>query len=258
MNAADQNDFDNDWIDNPTPEQVAAMPPVRIITDDEIVPARSPYADDAVDYDDLGEPLLDDRSTPAQPRLGELRFDVPELSESITPNRMFELVPTDPRMRGWRRYDRKKAIAPQLYPEARTQGWDETWHGGRLVLVWEHPVTGELRRCAAAPLEPWVDPWAADNERVLTEIKRRMWGSGWSYTDSFWTENIKPVDAPPRRRTLPAQYPMSTRRSRIRDWWWRVTHRPIDAEIVEQRALPAGNTATSSWTSSADIEGDWS
>ena len=102
-----------------------------------------------------------------------------------------------------------------------------------------------------------MDPWAADNERVLAEIERRMSSSGWSYSDSFWTENIKPVDIPARRRTLPAQYPAGTWRNRVRDWWWRMTHRAIDAEIVELPALPAAEPATKPRTSKpGDTEGD--
>ncbi|OHU33343.1 hypothetical protein BKG79_22315 [Mycobacteroides chelonae] len=175
------------------------------------------------DYDDLGQPFYGERTTPRQPRLGDRRFDVPKLSESIAPDRIPELVPTDPRMRGWRQYDQKRAIDPQRYGGVDTDGADDTWHGGRLVLVWEHPVTGELRRCAAAPLDPWTDPWAADNERVLAETRRRMSTGGWTYSDAFWTENIKPV--PKRKRTLSAQYPMYTRWGRFRSWWWHATHR---------------------------------
>lgn len=262
MTAPDENDFDRDWIVNPTPEELAAMPPVRVITDDVTLPARSPYADDVTDYDDLGGPLEGERLTPPQPRLGDRRFDIPTLSKSLTPNRMPELVPTDPRMRGWRQYDPKKAIAAQRYRgvDVDVHEADDTWHGGRLTLIWEHPATGELRICAAAPLEPWTDPWTADNERVLAEIRQRTTNGGWSYSDSFWTETIKPPPAgAARRRTLPAQYPASTWRNRVRGWWWRMTHRAIDAEIVEQPALPAAEHTTNPRASKpADTEGDWS
>lgn len=144
-------------------------------------------------------------------------------------------------------------------------------------LVWENPSTGELRFCEAEPLTKWTDPWEADNERIETEIARRStctcaaaeyadlglgWCTcnlpGWSYSDSFWTETIKPLPAgAARRRTLPAQYPAGTWRNRVRGWWWRMTHRVIDAEVAEQPALPAAEPTTNPRTSKpADTEGD--
>lgn len=160
-------------------------------------------------------------------------YDVPELSSAVTPNLLSTRVPSDPRMRGWRVYDRKRAIDPERY-----RGVDTSPTGD--VLVWEHPVTGELIRCEAVYLDWWEDPWREDNERILAEIQRRVcicggardWGPcscnrpGWTYGDAFWTETIKPI--PKRQRTVPAQYPMGTRWGRIKDRWWRLTHRRVD------------------------------
>lgn len=185
------------------------------------------------DFDDLGEPLTSERSTPPQPYLHARRYDAPELSTSVRPNRMSELVPTDPRMQGWRQYDPKRAINPHRYRGVDTDGDDETWHGGRLYLVWEHPVTGELRRCAAARLEPWTDPWAADNARVLTEIQKRG-AAGWMYSDEFWTARIKPV--PKRERKRPAD-PAVTLWGRVKDRWWWMTHPKQKRQLANRMDL---------------------
>lgn len=177
------------------------------------------------------------RSLPAGAQLG-----LPRLSEGIEPNRDAELEPADPRMRGWRQYDRRRAVAPGRYPAVDAIDDVEDWDDGALskpqILVWENPATGELRRCEAAPLTPWTDPWAEDSARILAEIRRRICTcgaadismcvcrhriTGWTYTDSFWTETIKPL--PERKRTRPAQYPMHTRWGRFRNWWWNATHR---------------------------------
>jgi hypothetical protein len=164
---------------------------------------------------------------------------LPELSSAVEPNLLPTRVPSDPRMRGWRVYSRKTAIDPERYRGVDTDAVGD-------VLVWEHPTTGELRRCSAVYLDWWDDPWREDNERIHAEIKRRVctckhfvdidgdWGDPapcecgrhdgrWTYGDSFWTENIKPV--PKRRRAVPAQYPMHTRWGRFKDRLWRLTHR---------------------------------
>ncbi|MDO2981370.1 MULTISPECIES: hypothetical protein [Mycobacteriaceae] len=196
------------------------------------------------DWDPLGLGLA-----PPKPHDEERRFDAPILSAAVKPNRRPERVPADPRMRGWRVYNRKTAIAPDRYRDVDT-------HANGDELVWEHPVTGELRRCEAVYLDVWDDPWREDTERILAEIKSRIctcdrvidgdsWDlgpctcgrdQGWSYSEEYWTETIKPVNTPKRQRKLPAQYPMHTRWGRFRDRWWRLTHRrpePAPAPIPD-------------------------
>lgn len=185
------------------------------------------------DWDPLGLGLR-----PPKPHDEEQQFEAPILSTAVKPNRRPERVPADPRMRGWRVYNRKTAIAPERYRDVDT-------HADGDVLVWEHPVTGELRRCEAVNLDIWDDPWREDSERILAEIESRIcscertfdgepWDDlapctcgrriiGWTYADSFWTEKIQPV--PKRQRKLPAQFPMDTRWGRLRSWWWHATHR---------------------------------
>lgn len=186
------------------------------------------------DWDPLGLGLA-----PPKPHDEEQRFDAPILSTAVKPNRLQERVPADPRMRGWRVYNRKTAIAPERYRNVDTRANGD-------VLVWEHPVTGELRRCQAVYLDVWDDPWREDTERILAVIESRIcmcdrtfdsdtWEQtpctcgrdqgSWTYSDDFWTENIKPVEVPKRHRTLPAQFPMDTRWGRFRSWWWHATHR---------------------------------
>ncbi|WP_078315381.1 hypothetical protein [Mycobacterium sp. D16Q16] len=202
-------DWDDDWSDSPAP---AAGP----------------------DWDPLGLGLAR-----PEPHDTAQQFGTPPLSVAVTPNRLPERVPSDPRMRGWRVYNRKTAIAPERYRGVNTRANGD-------VLVWEHPLTGELRRCKAVHLDVWDDPWREDSERIATEIKSRIcmcdraldpdtWElascscgrdrGSWTYSDDFWTENIKPVDVPKRQRKLPAQYPIHTRWGWFRDRWWRVTHR---------------------------------
>lgn len=217
---------EDEWVADTTPHQLSPMPPVHIVTADQIAPLPP-----------LARP-------PGQ------RFDVPTLSVGVEPDRTSELVPADPRMHGWRLHPPRNA-SPVKYSRRPANGeWFEEGWWEDVPLLWEHPVTGEYRRCPAAPLGPWLDPWAEDTRRCLDEVRRRACTcnadqlrrelgldaacscgdpTGWNATDTFWFEQHAPV--PARRRALPAQYPMSTRRSRLRDWWWRMTHRVVDSEV---------------------------
>lgn len=178
----------------------------------------------------------------------------PVLSESVEPDRVRALRPTDLRMRNWRLRIPQDAepvrYAPRRDGMQRKHWWEE-------ALTWEHPITGEVRRCPAQPIGPWVDPWHMNTRELTSELARRVctcgaatWpgGSlcvcahdvtGWTQYDDIWqdpylTAGVTSVvttnkSATVRPRTLPAQHPMSTWRSRFRDRLWRWTH-PILAK----------------------------
>lgn len=185
-----------------------------------------------------------------------VRVAAPVLSESVEPNRVHTLRPTDLRMRNWRLRVPPGAEPVRYVP--RYPGMDRKSHWWEETLTWEHPITGEVRRCPAQALEPWGDPWWQSTQRINAELAHRVctcgavtWpgGSlcvcaheltGWTEYDDYWMEpefgvsvkiavdSNKPVTVKPR--TLPAQHPMSTWRSRFRDRLWRWT-RPLAKEI---------------------------
>lgn len=191
-------------------------------------------------------------------------FDPPVFGTPVEPDPRPHLEPFDPRLGGWRLYDPDRAVAPDRYLIYQGTAEEPLGIGVRVYrapsgifykphsaeVLWENPVTGELQFSAACKRQPWGNRWEVDNLRIATEIARRttcICGAeehkehglnvpcycelrGWTRDDPFWTELIKPITAdqlPPRK--LPAQYPMYTSWSRLRDWFWRLTHRSSHA-----------------------------
>lgn len=183
-------------------------------------------------------------------------FGAPLFSSTVEPDPRPYLEPLDPRMGGWRLYDPDRAVAPDRYL-LRQGSADEPLSLGVSVyrapsgifyrplsteILWGNPVGGELRFCVPRSYAAWGDPWQSDNDRIAAEVERRrtcVCGSkkhpdvgiacycelpGWTYFDEYWTEVTRPVTAPVRPRTLPAQHPAGTWRSRLRDRLWRWTH----------------------------------
>lgn len=225
-------------------------------------------------------------------------FDPPVFGAPVEPDPRPHLVPFDPRLGGWRLYDPDRAVAPGRYLIYQGTAEEPLGIGVRVYrapsgifykphsaeVLWENPVTGELQFSAVCKRAPWGNRWEVDNLRIATEIARRttcICGAekykelvlnvpcycelrGWTRDDPFWTELIKPVTAADTPRKLPAQYPMYTRWSRLRDWFWRLTHLsshapqpvtpPVRTPVPSRRPTPV--SMTSRWIPPRSGSGD--
>lgn len=195
--------------------------------------------------------------TPTEPN-PHMSFEPPMFSSTVEPDPRPYLEPLDPRMGGWRLYDPDRAVAPERYLLRQGSALEPLGIGVSVYrapsgifyrpfsteILWENPDGGELRFCVPRSYAAWGEPWQSDNDRIAAEVERRrtcICGSkkhadlnlgiacycelpGWSYYEEYWTHVTKPVSEPVKPRTLPAQHPISTWRSRFRDRLWRWTH----------------------------------
>ncbi len=181
-----------------------------------------------------------------------VNVSMPVLSTVAEPaDRVRDLRPTDLRMQNWL-LCAPAGAGPVRYTPGKTIGSTGNWWEG--VLTWER--RGEFRRCPAQPLRPYSDMWSTSTWQLIAELEKRCctcgaadWpgGSlcvcahevtGWTQYDEFWVEpefgasvgvgtgypDKAAAPVPKRHRTLPAQYPLSTWRGRLRDRLWRWTH----------------------------------
>ena len=92
---------------------------------------------------------------------------VPPLSEAVRPPRVDQLVPADPRMRGWRLYDPARAVAPAAKPTLLTNGC-RCRAADVVDDDWLEPEPSPAEELAAARADA-----AAQIEAVRAEIAER-------------------------------------------------------------------------------------